>query len=322
MAKRNAVVIVLVFLQVGILLGIVTSIGGFESGENRHLAMGAISAEAQETVEQTLHTGSSPRLVINNPVGSVVIKAWDKPVIGVEAVKKAYADTEENAQSALREIEVNLSSEEDLVKVDTILPHPPVGAYSFPSRRFVVEYFITAPAQTEIVGLQVARGTANVSGITGPVRQVIAAGTVRITDSQSDVIAQSTRGGIYVAGAEGHLFLRANGEVQVRDAKGVTLDGTSSKGPLSFSGRLIKGAENRIQSHGAVLLLLPSDSELALDLETHKGDIKIDFPLTNSERKSEGNILEKQKVIGVVKKPSTFLEVRSNTGGIVVQEQK
>jgi DUF4097 and DUF4098 domain-containing protein YvlB len=108
-------------------------------------------------------------------------------------------------------------------------------------------------------------------------------GSVKLTRVTADAYdLHSSTGSITVDSPVGSLKAETDfGDVEVINGKDIgPLELESDNGAIKFSGSLDEGPHVLKTDFGSVRLVLPKDTELALDLETDFGKIKSDFPLT------------------------------------------
>lgn len=123
-------------------------------------------SQVRETIHQTVPTTGAPMLHVENAVGGITIRTWDKPAVDIVAVKSAHS------ADALKNIDVVVESQKSGVTVKTV-NH---GGGSFWSSGGV-GYTIMVPAHASL----------DMTNTTGG---------VRISGVRGDVVVRTTTGGI------------------------------------------------------------------------------------------------------------------------------
>jgi DUF4097 and DUF4098 domain-containing protein YvlB/flagellar basal body-associated protein FliL len=110
-------------------------------------------------------------------------------------------------------------------------------------------------------------------------------GDVLVTRVAASGFTLSTNDGdLVLDGANGTLNLKNRfGDITITNAIDVILALESEDGTISFSGSLDESADHTIENRfGDILLSIPPESKLSLDLKTEFGQIDSDLPLTLS----------------------------------------
>lgn len=178
-----------------------------------------------ETVHRSIAAASLPTVHVDNSVGGVTVRAWDKPMIDVVAVKSAPSDDD------LKNVAVKVESHGSVVSITT----DNSGAGGFWNAGGV-EYTIMVPRDSSV----------DISNETGG---------IRISGVQGNVIARTTTGGMHadlgrVAGKRNIDMRVTTGGIDVtitRDSS-ATIDMHATTGGVSseFSGDRIGSGSGKI----------------------------------------------------------------------------
>jgi len=131
-----------------------------------------------------------------------------------------------------------------------------------------VDLEVHVPKQSNVVA-QTARGGLQIAGVAGSVIAEAQRGNIEIRDTAGDVSAQMERGDVHIVGAQGNVKLSGHGgQVEIADVKGdATLEGEFF-GPIRIE-KVAKGA--RFVSRRTDLTI----SQLPGRLETGSGRLEI-----------------------------------------------
>jgi len=122
--------------------------------------------DARETIHRSVDVGAAPTVEVNNSVGGVTVRSWDKPAVDITAVKSAHS------ADALKNIDINIEPRSSGVVITTVNR----AGSSFWSGGGV-GYTILVPASAS---LKITNET----------------GGVRIDGVNGDVLARTTTGGV------------------------------------------------------------------------------------------------------------------------------
>lgn len=196
-----------------------------------------------EDFHQTYPLAAGGRVSLENINGSVIISAWDRNEVKVDAVKWAY--TRERLSEAKIEVSANAGS--IYIKTDY-----PDQNQTFTDDRYgrrenpaTVEYTLTVPRGARLDSIELINGGIEISGVAGDVR------------------ASSINGRVQARGLTGEARLSTiNGRLEA------TFDRLDVSNPISLN-----------SVNGSVSLTIPSDSNAELKASTVHGGINNDFGL-------------------------------------------
>ena len=207
----------------------------------------------RERIEQTFEAGVAPNLKIDSFSGNVIVRAGERGTIRVVATKKASRSRD------LTQITVEIHEQDGGLVIKTSRP---LGL-----DRTTVDLEITTPPGTRL-DLNLGAGQVNVRGLTRPVKAHNGAGSVDIADVMAEIEVGTGAGAIVVRGAVGPVRLN-NG------AGAIVYQGTP-QGDCRFHA----GA-------GGIVLTLPANPDVAVELSTGVGNIHLECPVDGRVTKRE-----------------------------------
>jgi DUF4097 and DUF4098 domain-containing protein YvlB len=135
--------------------------------------------------------------------------------------------------------------------------------------------------------------------------------------SASSYDLHTNSGSIAADGAKGKLKAYTDfGSINVTNAESVTLDLKTSSGSVEFSGSLGAGPHLVDTDFGEIVLTLPADSKLDVDLSTDFGTIKSDLPITvtlNGDSNSDGD-----QVVGSINGGGDQFTAQTSSGSVTI----
>jgi hypothetical protein len=120
-----------------------------------------------------------------------------------------------------------------------------------------------------------------------------------------------------VGGAEGKLKAYTDfGSIKIEKAQDVTLDLKTNSGSVEFSGSLGAGPHMVQSEFGEIVLTLPADAKLDVDLSTDFGNINSDLPITvtlNGNSNSDGD-----QIVGSINGGGDQFTAQTNSGSVTI----
>ncbi|MEK7677791.1 MAG: DUF4097 family beta strand repeat-containing protein [Verrucomicrobiota bacterium] len=173
-------------------------------------------ADVKEEFHQTYPLADKGRIRLSNVNGSIHITAWDRAEVQVDAIKRA------KKPEHLREVKIEVTSEKDLLRIETKHPSSRSGGWSFfgRSNSASVEYRLQVPRQAELAKISSVNGSLQIEGVTGPVKASTVNGSVTARDLASPAELNSVNGALTAAfrkmdGEKSSSFKTVNGSITV-----------------------------------------------------------------------------------------------------------
>jgi DUF4097 and DUF4098 domain-containing protein YvlB len=260
-----------------------------------------------ERLERTFAVGSAPYLSIDNFSGPVSVLAGDGEEIRVVATKRV------RRSSDLVSIRIDMREGDGRLAIKTEKP----GSLSSVS----VELEVTTPAGTRLE-LLTGSGQVTVQGLQGGTDAHTGSGTIDATDLGGSVKLDTGSGSVSGRGLGGDVEVdtgsgairlervggdadahTGSGGIDVAEAVGnVRLD--TGSGQISYQGT--PQGDCRFETgSGGIILALPGDLNMELDLETGSGHVSVDYEVAGQ--------VSRQQVKGVVGDGSRG-SIRAHTG--------
>lgn len=236
--------------------------------------------------DTTVTVSAGTRLKLDNVGGEVIIKAWDRNQVRIQA-----------SHSSRTEIGISVS--------EASLRLSPKGSRGIARMGGVVDYVLTVPAAMSIeIGGMYADVT--IEGTRGSISVSTVEGNINVKGGGDNLQLQTVNGKIVVQGARGRLDLRSVSEdVEVRDVVGdvvaetvsgdVTLSRIDGKrveaqtvsGDVHFDGTLRPDGTYSLLTHsGDVVVAIPENASALIQTAVANGDVSASFSLPTSERSS------------------------------------
>lgn len=277
------------------------------------LAVGPAIAQAPPQTDQTVTVARGARLTVNNYAGEVIVKAWDRDAVRVQA-RHAASKTRVSVRTVQGGIAVSAS-----------------GASGPPS----VDYEINVPAWMP-VKIDGHYAYIAVEGTQGEVTAETVRGDVAIKGGTTFVSAKSIEGGITVEGAKGRIIVssvsqgisvtRSSGEIMAETVNGpIKLSGIEAEaveagtinGQLTYDGTPAPRGRYRFSTHnGNIVVAIPESANVTFTVRTYNGSLNTSLPAQRS-----GDVGRGRRATYTLGNGSADFEVESFGGTISLRKQ-
>ena len=192
-------------LSLGIVAGLTIGFSGHASADD----------DVREEFHQTYKLTANGSVRLENVNGDVMIKAWDRNEVQVDAVKTA------SSERGLRETRIVVDAEADEIRIET--EHP--GEHgSWWDRLTIhpgsVDYTLTVPRNARLREIELVNGRLTVEGVAGSIRASTVNGRLDARGLAADADLSTVNGSMVLSfallGQSQHVSLESvNGEIEV-----------------------------------------------------------------------------------------------------------
>jgi len=236
-------------------------------------------AEPRQTrapqTDQTVPVSRGARLAIDNYAGEVVIHAWDKDAIRVQARHNGRA-------------KVNIRTDANTVTIGATTVNSPSGS---------VDYDITAPAwlpmkiegQFDFVTVDGIQGDIDVTTVRGDIvlKNIGSAavrtveGAIQLDGARGKVSLNSVNEDIKANGASGEFVAdTTNGDISLTRMESANAEVTTVSGDIEYEGSLADKGHYTFTSHsGDVKLIIPASANATFNVRTYSGEFSSSLPV-------------------------------------------
>lgn len=236
--------------------------------------------------DTTVTVSAGTRLKLENVGGEVIIKAWDRNQVRIQA-----------SHSSRTTVGISLS--------ESSLRLSPRGSRGIARMGGVVDYTLTVPAAMSIeIGGMYADVT--IEGTRGEITVQTVEGNINVKGGGDILQLQTVNGKINVQGARGRLDVRSVSEdVEVSDVvgdiaaetvsgnvilsriDGKRVEAQTVSGDVRFDGTLRADGTYSLLTHsGDVVVAVPENASVLVQTAVANGDVTSSFPLPANERSS------------------------------------
>jgi DUF4097 and DUF4098 domain-containing protein YvlB len=299
--------------------------------------------EQVERISRTLQLGAAGQIELSNVSGDIAISRGKGQEVTIEAVKRAYGETEEDARSQLPLVNVEIGERGGRAEIRTRYPEQENRS----GRRRInvsVDFTITAPAGTRVSARSIS-GDISTAAITGDLSLETVSGDIRIESAERvsnaktisgdiEIVSTSVDGTLTAGAVSGTVTLRGvkarrvdigniSGDAVLRDVSCERAAVQTVTGDVQWDGPLTSGGRYEIQVHGGdVRLQLAGNVGFEIEATSFSGDVRSDFPLTLGAGDPGTRRRRPFRAIrGVHGDGSAFLDITTFSGDIVITKR-
>lgn len=317
-------------------------------------ATGTLPAETVDTIQRTFAASPGGRLAVDIDTGGIEVRGTDGDEVAIEYVRKVSASSKEKEEAFLKEQEVTVTQEGDVVTLRARRPSGSTGSgwfkWGWSGLRTDFRCTVTVPRRFD-VDLKTSGGGIDVSSLQGNVRTNTSGGGLQFSEISGPIDGHTSGGGIKLVACEGEVKVHTSGGgIDCRDGKGplelntsgggitvrlhegdvrahtsgggITAESIQGNVNAGTSGGSIRATllaqpsgECRLNtSGGGITVSLPANAAVELDASTSAGSVSSDFPVA-----SEGE-RKSSRLRGSINGGGPLLHLRSSAGSIRVQQ--
>ena len=225
--------------------------------------------------DQTVPAARGTRLVIENKAGEIVVRAWEKDAVRVQARHTSRA-------------KINVRADASAIRIDAVSDKGPTGS---------IDYDINAPAwmpvkiegQYDYVSVEGIQGEISVETVRGDIvlKNVSSAiaktieGAIEVDGGRGKLTLSSVNEEIKVAGATGEVVAdTTNGEITLTRMEAVAVEVATVNGDVVYEGRFADRGHYSFTNHsGDIELVVPENSNVTFTVRAYSGEFTTALPL-------------------------------------------
>jgi DUF4097 and DUF4098 domain-containing protein YvlB len=257
--------------------------------------------------DQTVAVSRGSRLSIDNFAGEVVVRAWDKDTLRVQA------------RHASR-VRVNIRTVPTGIRLTASAERGPTGS---------VDYEINAPAWMPIkidgqfnfvtiegsqaeIAVDTNRGDVVIKGGNGVLVKSIE-GDVTVEGARGKINVSSVNQGIAISGASGEILAETvNGPISLSRIDASSVEAGTINGNITFEGSAANSGRYRFTSHnGNILVAVPEAASATFYVRTYNGGFNSALPV-----KGDTNVRGGRRAMFTLGGGSAEFELESFSGSI------
>ena len=236
------------------------------------------AARAPQT-DQTVAVSRGARLTIENMAGEVVVRAWNRDAVRVQARHSSRARV--SVRTVASGVEITASGSygpagavDYEISVPVWIPVKVDGTYA---------YISIEGTQNEISAESV-RGDIVIKGGGTFVSGKSVEGEVVIEDARGRIAASSINQGISVSGASGDIAAdTVNGPIKLTRIESASVDATTVNGHITYDGNAAPQGRYRFSTHnGNIVVAVPETAKATFVVRTYNGGVNANLPVEKS----------------------------------------
>lgn len=252
----------------------------------RHFAMAVLAAAVagaapvlaqpatrQPDTDQTVAATRGTQLFVNNFAGEVVVHAWDRDQVRVQARHSSHVRVAvRQAENAIR---VSSSSSSGTQSVDYDIRVP---AW-MPVRVSGTFNYVEVEGTQADISAETVRGDVRVKGGSGVVTLKSIEGDVYAEDAKGRINVSSVNEGVTLVRPSGEVSAETiNGDIRLTDARANSAEATTVNGDVRFTGVLAANGLYRFNTHqGDIVMGVQDKPNATVSVRTYQGDFRSSF---------------------------------------------
>ncbi|MEO6213425.1 MAG: DUF4097 family beta strand repeat-containing protein [Vicinamibacterales bacterium] len=230
--------------------------------------------------DQTVPVARGARLIVDNFAGEVIVKAWDRDQLRVQARHPSRVKI--GIRTTGTGITVRADSSGPPASVDyeimapAWMPMKVEGTYNF----------ITVEGSQSDVTAETTRGDIVIKGGAGAIVAKSVQGEVLVEGARGRITVSSVNEGIRIMGASGDITAETtNGSISMTGVTSSIVDATTINGDVVFEGSMADNGRYRFATHnGDITAAVPENSNATFIVRTYTGDFSTNLQLTGPPR--------------------------------------
>ena len=274
------------------------------------LAQSAAPARQPQT-DQTVPVARGARLTVNNHAGEVIVKAWERDAVRVQA-RHSSTRTRVTVRTVQSGIHVSASGNHGPASVDYEINVPawmPVkidGHYAF----------IGVEGTQSEIAAETVRGDISIKGGATFISAKSIEGEVTIDGARGRITLSSVNQGIAVSGSSGEITAETvNGPIRLTGIESDAVEAGTVNGHVTYEGTAAARGRYRFSTHnGNIVVSIPESASATFTVRTYNGSLNTTLPLQRA-----GEVGRGRRVTYTLGSGSADFEVESFGGTITLR---
>lgn len=260
--------------------------------------------------DQTVTVARGARLTVENFAGEVVVRAWDRDSLRVQARHSPSVKVEVRTTPAgvvVRADHQARGSVDYEISIPAWMPVRVGGTYNF----------ITVEGSQSEVSAETTRGDVVIKGGTGTVTAKSIMGEVIVEGARGRVTANSVNQGIRITGASGDITAETtNGSISLSQITAQNVDVNTINGDIAFAGPAADRGRYRFTTHnGDITVAIPEASNVTFTVRNYQGSFSSTFKLNGPPR---SEVRQGKRTVYTLGSGSAEMELETFGGSIRV----
>ena len=261
--------------------------------------------------DQTVTVARGARLTVNSFAGEVMVKAWDRDQLRVQARHGARAkvDVRQTANAVVISSDTHGAVSVDYeINAPAWMPIKVEGTYNF----------ITVEGTQSDVSAETVRGDVVIKGGNGTIVAKSIQGAVSVEGARGRITVSSVNEGARVSASSGDVTAETtNGSISLTKMNSSNVEATTVNGHVVYDGTVADNGRYRFATHnGTITATIPGDANATFNVRTYNGDFASNLNLAGPPR-SEAR--RGRRVSYTLGNGSAEMEMESFGGSIRIQ---
>lgn len=292
-----------------------------------------LAGGAVQDTDTTFAAGGADRLDVESAGGEVVVEAWDRDEIRVQAAHARRNRVEVRRRGMTVYVDAAAIVDYRIwvpERLDVSVEGWQTSIVVQGTRgRVEAETFtgsVDIRGGRDRVTATAVNGNLNIQGAQGEVTAEGMSGTIRISESAGDIRAEVMSGTIRISDARGSVAAETvGGSVVLEGIAAAAVDAAAVGGSIRFQGELQDDGEYYFATHaGRILLELPAAAAAELEVYTLSGSVRMDHAgaVEDADARDRSRRLgrDRSRSRYVIGDGGAVVEIESFSGSVVVRQ--
>jgi hypothetical protein len=230
--------------------------------------------------DQTVTASRGNRLSIENFAGAVIIHAWDRDSVRIQAHHDAR--TKVSIRTTATGISIGASSPREPASVDYDITAP---AW-MPMKIEGTYNFVTVEGAQAEVSVETVRGDIVIKGGSGSITAKSIEGGIQLDGSRGKISLSSVNQGIKITNVSGDVGVETtNGSISMSRMEATTVDAGTVNGNISYDGTLADKGRYSFSTHnGDITMTVLETANATFNVRRYNGEFGTSLPVKGPDR--------------------------------------
>lgn len=264
-----------------------------------------MAASSNDRFEKRFPTGATPRVIVTNENGTILVRGTVRNEVHVVATKRSS------------EVEIDSESMGNRVRLDTHVFDKTIK----PQDR-VVDYILDVPEKASLEIHNVS-GRIKVEGVGGSVNVDALNAAIELNGIKGSMILRSVSGSMNIARSAGRIEANSiSGDLQFTQLESLSLDASTTSGNIVYDGDFYDNGHYALSNYsGAIDVLALPGASFELDARSVKGSVLSEIPLKSKPHYNFDPASMQQSLLGVYNDGAASVHLSSFSGKIRIRKK-
>ncbi len=264
-----------------------------------------LRAAGNDRYERRFPSSASPRVILTNDNGSIVVRAVSRNEVHVVATMHSP------------NVEVDAESVGNRIRLDTHIFDP-----NMKMADKAVDYMLEVPEKTSLEVHNVS-GRIKVDGLHGNLNVDALNASIDLTGIDGNMSLRSVSGGMTIGHSSGRIEANSiSGDLHFADLQCQSIDASTASGNIVYEGDFYDNGRYALSNYsGTIDVFTVANSSFELDARSVKGSVQSELPLQSRPHYNFNPAAMRQSLLGVYNDGAASVHLSSFSGKINIRKK-